>query len=94
MCGRGYAAHKKPLVFKQKKYAITFWYLFGGMAMDNIDMKLKEGVVLSEKDVLDMACALRSIGFYFYSVCGDEEHPEELREVLNDGIKAVNRLFE
>jgi hypothetical protein len=25
---------------------------------------------------------------------GDEEHPEELREVLNDGIKAVNRLFE
>jgi hypothetical protein len=37
---------------------------------------------------------LRSIGFYFYSVCGDEEHPEELREVLNDGIDAVNRLFE
>jgi hypothetical protein len=64
------------------------------MAMENIDMKLKEGVVLSEKDVSDMACALRSIGFYFYSVCGDEEHPEELREVLNEGIEAVNRLFE
>ena len=31
--------------------------------MENIDMKLKEGVVLSEKDVSDMACALRSIGF-------------------------------
>jgi hypothetical protein len=30
----------------------------------------------------------------FYSVCGDEEHPEDLREALNDGIEAVNRLFE
>jgi hypothetical protein len=33
--------------------------------MDNVDMKLKEGVVLSDKDVSDMAVALRSIGFYF-----------------------------
>jgi hypothetical protein len=64
------------------------------MTMNNVDMKLKEGAVLSEKDVSDMACALRSVGVYFYSVCSDEEHPEELREVLNDGIDAVNRLFE
>jgi hypothetical protein len=64
------------------------------MTMDNVDMKLKEGVVLSDKGVSDMAVALRSIGFYIYSVCGDEEHPEDLREALNDGIEAVNRLFE
>ena len=51
--------------------------------MDNVDMKLKEGVVLSNKDVSDMAVALRSIGFYFYTICGDEEHPEALREALN-----------
>jgi hypothetical protein len=69
-------------------------YTFGGVTMENVDMKLKEGVVLSDKDVSDMACALRSIGFYFYTVCDEEEHPEELREVLNDGIEAVNRLFE
>jgi len=62
--------------------------------MDNIDMKLKEGVVLNKKDVSDMACALRSIGIYFYSVCSDQDHPEQLHEVLNEGIDAVNRLFE
>ena len=62
--------------------------------MENIDMKLKVGVVLSDKDMSDMGSALRAIGFYFYSVCGDEEHPQELREVLNDGIEAVNRLLE
>ena len=62
--------------------------------MDNVDMKLKTGIVPSEKDVSEMACDLRSIAIYFYSVCSDEDHPEELREVLNSGIDTVNRLFE
>jgi hypothetical protein len=57
-------------------------------------MKLKEGAVLNEQDMSAMACALRSIGIYFYSVCSDEDHPEELHTVMDEGMEVVNRLFD
>ena len=62
--------------------------------MTEIEMKLKDGIELTEADAARMACALKSVGVYFGLACDPEEHPKELRDVLDEGLEIVNRLYQ
>ena len=59
--------------------------------------KLNEGVNL-DADVAEeeakIACALKSLALYTALACGHEDDPEELQEVVDEGVKAMEKLFE
>ncbi len=56
--------------------------------------KLKEGVTLEAEDVAKIACALKSLAIYTSLVCESEDNPEELQEVVDEGIETMNKLFD
>lgn len=59
--------------------------------------KIKEGVNL-DADVADevakIACALKSLAIYTAMACENEDDPKELRDVVDEGMAAMNKLFD
>jgi len=56
--------------------------------------KLKEGVTLEAEEVAKIACALKSLAIYTALACENEDDPEELKEVVDEGITAMNKIFD
>ena len=59
--------------------------------------KLNEGVNLDAdvaEEVAKIACALKSLALYTALVCDHEDDPAELQEVVDEGVKAMEKLFE
>jgi aryl carrier-like protein len=62
--------------------------------MPDVEIKLKEGAVLNIEDVARIACALKSLAVYTSLVCEQEDSPDELRELVDQGLDSINNLFE
>jgi hypothetical protein len=59
--------------------------------------KVKEGVKLEEdvaEEVAKIACALKSLAIYTAMACENEDDPKELRDVVDEGMAAMNKLFD
>jgi hypothetical protein len=44
--------------------------------------------------VAKIACALRSLALYTALACDHEDDPKELQEIVDEGVKAMEKLFE
>ena len=62
--------------------------------MSNKTWKLKEGITLEAEEVAKIACALKSLAIYTALACENEDDPEELKEVVDEGITAMNKMFD
>ena len=62
--------------------------------MSDKTWKLKEGVTLEAEEVAKIACALKSLAIYTALACENEDNPEELKEVVDEGITAMNKIFD
>ena len=59
--------------------------------------KLKDGVNMDEdvaEEVAKIACGLKSLAIYTALACENEDNPKELQEVVDEGVEAMNRLFD
>ena len=56
--------------------------------------KLKEGVTLEAEEVAKIACALKSLAIYTSLACVNEDNPEELQEIVDEGVAAMNKIFD
>jgi len=59
--------------------------------------KVKEGVKLEAdvaEEVAKIACALKSLAIYTAMACENEDDPEELRELVDEGMSAMDKLFD
>lgn len=56
--------------------------------------KLKEGVTLEAEEVAKIACALKSLAIYTSLACENEDNPKELQEIVDEGITAMNKIFD
>ena len=56
--------------------------------------KLKEGAELNVEDVAKIACALKSLSAYTILACAEQDSPEDLEEIVNDGMNSIENLFE
>ncbi len=60
------------------------------------DWKLLPGVKIDDKvagDVAKIALALKSLSLYATLVIDQDECPEDLRAVVDEGVTAINRVF-
>lgn len=62
--------------------------------MSDVEIKLKEGAELNVEDVARIACALKSLAVYTSLACEEEDSPDELREIVDQGLQSINNLFE
>ena len=62
--------------------------------MSEANWKLRDGVELNAEDVAKIACALKSLAAYTTLACAEEDNPEELEEIVNEGMNAIEKLFE
>ena len=58
------------------------------------EMKLKEGIDLDEEDLARIACALKSLAVYTALACDHEDDPEELQQIVDQGLDAIDRIFD
>jgi hypothetical protein len=56
--------------------------------------KLRQGVSLDADDVAKIACALKSLSVYTSMACDSDDNPEELKELVDEGLQAVDKIFE
>lgn len=59
--------------------------------------KVKEGVKLEAdvaEEVAKIACALKSLAIYTAMACESDDDPKELRDVVDEGMDAMNKLFD
>jgi len=56
--------------------------------------KLKQGVSLDAEDVAKIACALKSLSVYTSMACDSDDNPEELKQLVDEGLQAVDKIFE
>jgi hypothetical protein len=59
--------------------------------------KIKEGVALDAdvaEEVAKIACALKSLAIYTAMACESEDDPKELRNVVDEGMAAMDKLFD
>jgi len=56
--------------------------------------KLKEGAELNIEDVAKIACALKSLSAYTTLACAEQDSPEDLEEIVNEGMDSIENLFE
>jgi hypothetical protein len=59
--------------------------------------KLKEGVVMSQEttaEVVKMACALKTLSAYTSMACEDEDAPEDLQTIVDEGLASLQKIFE
>lgn len=62
--------------------------------MPDVEIKLKEGAMLKLDDVAKIACALKSLAVYTSMACEQEDSPDELRVLVDQGLKSIDNLFE
>ncbi len=62
--------------------------------MSNEMWKLKKDAKLDAEEVAKIACALKSLSIYTALACENDDNPPELREVVDEGLAAMNRIFE
>lgn len=56
--------------------------------------KLKQGASLDPEEVARIACALKSLSVYTSMACDNDDNPEELKQLVDEGLEAIDRLFE
>ncbi len=61
---------------------------------DDDNWKLKEGVEINIEDVAKIACALKSLAAYTTLACAEEDSPEDLEAIVDEGMDAIDKLFE
>jgi hypothetical protein len=62
--------------------------------MEENNWKLKEGVSLDLDEVARIACALKSLAVYTAMACDKDDNPQELRVIVEEGLDAIERLFD
>ncbi len=62
--------------------------------MTDANWKLKDGAELNVDDVAKIACALKSLSAYTTLVCAEEDSPEELEQIVKEGMEAMEKIFE
>lgn len=64
---------------------------------DKMNWKLKPGVTIAPgqvEDIAKMACALKSLSAYTTFVVEREDCPEDLQQIVQEGLDAMARVFE
>lgn len=64
--------------------------------MSETQWQLRPGVQMSEAtaaDVAKIACALKSLSAYASLVIEREDCPEDLQQIVDDGVKAIGNVF-
>ena len=61
---------------------------------DDDNWKLKEGVEINIEDVAKIACALKSLAAYTTLACAEDDSPEDLEVIVEEGMDAIEKLFE
>lgn len=61
--------------------------------MSNENWSLNEGVELNVEDVAKIACALKSLAAYTTLACAEDDSPEDLEAIVNEGMNAISKLF-
>ncbi len=62
--------------------------------MSEINMKLKDGAELNIDDVAKIACALKSLSVYTTLACAEEESPDDLEKIVDEGLDSIANLFD
>ncbi len=62
--------------------------------MTDANWKLKDGAELNVDDVAKIACALKSLSAYSTLVCAEEDSPEDLEQIVKEGMEAMEKIFE
>jgi len=62
--------------------------------MTDANWKLKDGAELNIDDVAKIACALKSLSAYTTLVCAEEDSPEDLEQIVKEGMEAMEKIFE
>lgn len=62
--------------------------------MSETQWKLRDNVELDADKVARIACALKSLSIYTTLACSEDEHPEELEKLVQDGLDAINEIFD
>ena len=62
--------------------------------MTDENWKLKDGAELNVNDVAKIACALKSLSAYTTLVCAEEDSPEDLEQIVEEGMDAMEKIFE
>ncbi|MBW9256904.1 MAG: ribonuclease H [Candidatus Thiodiazotropha sp. (ex. Lucinisca nassula)] len=57
------------------------------------DCRLRDGAELNLPDVEKIALALKSLSVYSMLAYEHDDDPEELDEVVQEGLDAIHRLF-
>ncbi len=52
-----------------------------------------KGSKIDPEDVAKIACALKSLAAYTSIALEEDDNPEELRQVVDDGLAAIERVF-
>ncbi len=66
------------------------------MSIDMNEWKLLPGIVMSEEAAIEaakVACALKSLAIYTSLMIDREDCPEDLKETVEEGVAAINKLF-
>ena len=58
------------------------------------ECSLKQGAELNLEDVSKIAMGLKSLAIYSMLAYEHEDDPKELEEVVQEGLDAINRLFD
>ena len=61
--------------------------------MNNKNWTLNEGVEINVEDVAKIACALKSLSAYTTLVCAEDDSPEDLESIVNEGLETIDKLF-
>jgi len=56
--------------------------------------KLKQGASLDPEEVAKIACALKSLSAYTSMACDNDDNPEDLQQLVDEGLKAIENIFE
>ncbi len=59
----------------------------------NTDCELKPGAELNIEDISTIACALKSLAMYSMLAYEHNDDPEELQQIVDEGLDAIERLF-
>ncbi len=58
--------------------------------------KLQKGVKMSDEvanEVAKIACALKSLSVYSSLVIAQEDCPEDLQKIVDEGVEAIGKVF-
>ena len=58
------------------------------------DYVLKSGAELNIGDVSKIALALKSLATYTMLAYERDDDPEDLQDIVDDGLEAINKLFD